>query len=914
MKSQLKFSLILFCSLTYCILGQGISNELDSIHHLTGSDYEKIHLYNKVLNNWENKKKYTQFGYDAHQLGKWIHKEKRWEEAIKIAQRAYLAREKAIPLNKELLKRSYYNYAIYNYRYKNYSKSIEYFEKLLKVDDSIFLRGRAYEVIGDCYKVLGDFYRSVEYQKKALENHVKKDIDKGYLVIGNMNLAVTYGKMRSIESSKLAVKHLKKAEKLFHEQNFLPEIHLYTIKNNLGNFYCEGFETSYTDKCLSIYQEALVILTKLDYPQKLSKTHYNLGLTYIEIDSTKATYHLNEAQKYIKYDPSLIPRIDFGKGLKELHYKNYHKAQLYFSKSLANYFNKGEIDIYWLPQKEDLKKITDPSKFLELLNRKLKTWIALAEKENNTEYYKEAIKTAYTCDELINLRLEKDYSDKTKLLWRSLASQINLIVLEACLKIDKQDDAFYFMEKSKALLLIQDLAKNNDNIPLSIFDKNLELKRKIASLKTQIRLTNQKKSDSLEKLVLSTEADLKNYQDSLAPIYPKYFSNYSIPKTITLSSIQQNADEAILEYTMGIRVAGAKSEAYGILITKDYKELFKIENVDELKKSIYRLRDLLDKPFRNEEDIITYTNLAYTIYTALFPKHIQNKIKDKKTTIVPDNILHYLPFEALITDKKNKTYLLEKAQIHYTHSISFDKKNSKINRNSELDFLGIAPINFNNNLNKLPKSKEELSFANQYYKGDVLLQDDATKKNFEKKANKYKILHLATHANASDSLNPWIAFKTKKLTELEIGVIKNQADLVLLSACSSSLGEVRQGEGVLSLARGFFKSGAKSVIPSLWSTNDKATATITSDFYKNLSEGQTKSAALRTAKLNYLKSNKDAEASPHYWASLVLIGDSGTLLPQANNLWMFLLGFGIAVVILLCLFLYRRKKYQASIK
>ena len=889
----------------YYALGQGISHELDSIHNLTGSDYEKMHLYNVVLNNWEKEKKHTQFGYDAHQLGKWIHKEKRWEEAIKTVQRAYLAREKAIPFNTELLKRSYYNYAIYNYRYKNYSKSIEYFEKLLKVDDSIFLRGRAYEVIGDCYKILGDFYKSIEYQKKALENHVKKDIDKGYSIIGHINIAVTYGQIRDKESSKLAIDHLNKAEKLFQEQEYLNEYHLYSIKNNLGNFYCQGVGTVDFSKCLSSYKDALQILNRINYPEKLTKIHYNLGLTYIEIDSAKATHHFNQSLKYAEQNPSFKPLIYMGKGIKELRFKNYHKAQLHFSKSLANYFNKKETDIYWLPQKEDMKKIVDPPVFLELLNRKLETWIALAKKENNTEYYAEAIKTAYKCDELINLSLEKDFSNRTKLLWRDLASQINLIVLEACLKLNKHNDAFYFMEKSKALLLIQNLGKNNDNIPLNVFDKNLELKRKIASLKTQIRLTDQKKTDSLEKLVLSTEAELKNYQDSLAPLYPTYFSNYAIPKTIALPSILQDTDEAILEYTMGIRVAGAKSEAYGILITKDDKELFKIEDVDELKKKIYRLRDMLDKPFRSEEDISAYHKLSNTIYTTLFPKHIQNKINDKKITIVPDNILHYLPFEALITDKKNKTYLLEKAQLHYTHSISFDKKNSKINRNAELDFLGIAPINFDNNLTRLPKSKEELSSANQYYTGDLLLQDNATKKNFEKRVNKYKILHLATHANASDSLNPWIAFKTQKLTELEIGVIKNQADLVLLSACSSSLGEVRQGEGILSLARGFFKSGAKSVIPSLWSTNDKTTATITSDFYKNLSEGQTKSAALQSAKLNYLHNNTDAEASPHYWASLILIGDSGTLLP-ATNYWMFL-WMGLGVLILLLGYLLFRK-------
>ncbi|MBQ4805821.1 CHAT domain-containing protein, partial [Aquimarina sp. MMG015] len=93
-------------------------------------------------------------------------------------------------------------------------------------------------------------------------------------------------------------------------------------------------------------------------------------------------------------------------------------------------------------------------------------------------------------------------------------------------------------------------------------------------------------------------------------------------------------------------------------------------------------------------------------------------------------------------------------------------------------------------------------------------------------------------------------------------------------------------------------------------TNDKATATITSDFYKNLSEGQTKSEALRTAKLKYLKNNTDAEASPHYWASLVLIGDSGTLLPTTNYTNYIILGIVTLLLIILGVFIYKRKSKQ----
>jgi len=286
---------------------------------------------------------------------------------------------------------------------------------------------------------------------------------------------------------------------------------------------------------------------------------------------------------------------------------------------------------------------------------------------------------------------------------------------------------------------------------------------------------------------------------------------------------------------------------------------------------------------------------------------VQKLISDKKLTLITDHILGNVPFEALIIDPTNGTYLIEKCEITYEYSLSFEEENQKIKRDAKKDFLGIAPINFDD-FTTLNSTKEELQAAKNFYSGHTLINEEATKSDFLKLAKNYKILHLATHANASDSIMPWIAFKNDRLLLPELNAFENQAELVVLSACNTSLGKLLQGEGINSLARGFFKSGANTVIPSLWSTNDKATATITSDFYKNLSEGHTKSAALRTAKLNYLNNNTDAEASPHYWASLVLIGDNGTLLPQSNNLLFLWIGLGLIVALVLFYIFLKRKK------
>ncbi|MBQ4805836.1 CHAT domain-containing protein, partial [Aquimarina sp. MMG015] len=140
------------------------------------------------------------------------------------------------------------------------------------------------------------------------------------------------------------------------------------------------------------------------------------------------------------------------------------------------------------------------------------------------------------------------------------------------------------------------------------------------------------------------------------------------------------------------------------------------------------------------------------------------------------------PFEALITDINKNTYFIEENEIDYAFSLTFQNKNKSIQRAATQDFLGIAPINFSNDLTTLKNSSKEISYANKLYDGTLLVDQEATKDNFIKKIKDYKILHLATHADASDSIVPWIAFRNSKLTDLELNSLQSQAELVILSA------------------------------------------------------------------------------------------------------------------------------------
>lgn len=179
-------------------------------------------------------------------------------------------------------------------------------------------------------------------------------------------------------------------------------------------------------------------------------------------------------------------------------------------------------------------------------------------------------------------------------------------------------------------------------------------------------------------------------------------------------------------------------------------------------------------------------------------------------------------------------------------------------------------------------SETEIRRIQKMLGGRVFVNGDATEGRFKKEAPKAQILHLATHAELHDT-NPLYSklyFQGPGnhtddgfLQPYELFNIKLNADLVVLSACNTGMGQVLEGEGVMSLARGFMYAGCPSMVTTLWSVDDKSSSIIMQDFYRHIKNGFSKNSALRQAKLNFIRSNSDKKAAPYFWAGFVGIGD-----------------------------------------
>jgi CHAT domain-containing protein len=301
----------------------------------------------------------------------------------------------------------------------------------------------------------------------------------------------------------------------------------------------------------------------------------------------------------------------------------------------------------------------------------------------------------------------------------------------------------------------------------------------------------------------------------------------------------------------------------------------------------------------------------------------------KRLLIVPDGVLHYTPFQALTLAKNagqnNNVPLIVEHEIITLPSASslailrqnygdrkppgqtlailadpvFSPDDERIKgkiTQATTEKLEANNLGLNRSLRasnrqwppqRLPFSRQEAQTISSLFpsaSSRQIFDFDASRTTAtDGNLANYQIIHFATHGLAN-SENPELSGILMSMIDdkgnlvngflrlTDIFNLELAANLVVLSACQSGMGQNVKGEGMVGLTRGFMYAGAQRVAVSLWSVDDEGTAVLMQKFYqKMLQQKLAPAAALRAAQIEMMQEEK--WKSPYYWAAFTLQGE-----------------------------------------
>ncbi|WP_062061675.1 CHAT domain-containing protein [Aquimarina longa] len=853
-----------------------------------------------------------------HEYGKWYYI--RWinnrhneltKKAIEYTKKAAILKSESKDISHKSIAKTFSNLGYFYSIDNSLFQAIDTYDKALDYVSNTSKKISIYAELGDLYNQIGDYHKGLYCFNTSILLAKNDTLYKTGLIEGYFGQIEVYSLMGYKKNSNKIKNNIQKIDSVLS----ISSIHTSVLKRYRNRMYqIEGNRLLKINKhreATSFFQKVIQGLSDKD-SVNLGKVYNSIGLSFLNSNNTNEA--LSYLQKAILYNPDFTPSYDnlgdlyieqqeFIKGLQE-----YQKAINY---SVSNYqeFRYDDLII-----KEELEVAANKYYLLHHLIQKANGWVQYYHYDQDKNHLIQALKTFKLADQLVDIIRFESTEYKSKLFWREQGASLYMKAVETCYLLENPEQAYYFMEKNKALLLLEDItneqAKENAELPIAIAKREFTLKKKIYLSKNKLNTIRNQSEDSIQSIkdqIYKNKQVYKQFVDSISHTYPKYATN---KKKIAVLPYQLFTTKYISDKQVVLQYILNETQGYGLLTTKNKSIFFEIKEGNTLQDDILTLHKQSSRWFANQEQLMTYHKNANTIFKQLLPEQVYKHVKEKEVIIVPDYTLQQISFDALTTSSEPYSYFIKDSEIRYAYSMSYLDRNKQLVRTPKYSFIGFAPISFTaKELGELAYSREEVISISDVFNGNVLIEERATKSNFLDTINQYQVIHLSTHADIGNDIDPWIAFRDKKLSLNEIYATKNQSDMVVLSACKSSLGELKKGEGVMSLARGFFHSGAKSVVSSLWATNDKSSQKIMLDFYTAMDQGATKASALRNAKLNYINSHMGSELSPFYWGSLILIGDNMPISLSSNfSNWYLASLIGILVILLLIVYMWKKRK------
>jgi len=802
------------------------------------------------------------------------------ETALEIARRLNHEKEQG---------RCLFNIGYYYGASEDYSQALRHYEEALRKARTVEDYGDESDCltnISNIYRRLGDFDKALEYLGQVLRidrEELESEEREAYVAIDLNSIGVTYQK-KALQSGKsedldLALENYEESLRIARRINE-DEIEIKAL-NNIGMVYVDSGRNP---EALEYFNLALAKAEETQDTEETANILVNIGIVY----SQQEKYDLAVGSLQRALDAAA--RIGKENTLWEAHFEiaNTYMKRGDYQKSLENY----ESSV------EHLEKIRSTIQLEEFKASYLGT-------DKRIETYQNVVDLLY---KLSRLEPEKPYGR----------------------------EAFHFLERAKARAFLDRLEVSKVNIAHGVGRELLiqedDLMKEISAFNSELfkpGLSDPEKEDIRKKLNQS-EDRLEALRRTIRISSPAY-ANLKYPQIISLEQAQMqllDSKTAFFEYSLG------EASSYVFIITRRDLKVFPLPPAGIIRSQVKEYLQAI--AVRENTDF----SLGHELFKILVLPGLDEKIK--KIVIIPDDILHYLPFETLLSREEDNSWLVKDYKIAYAPSISslreiiqqegerkqkrpkdilafgdpyFGPEEEKIETEDAAKSAGTAGFS---QFARLKYSGQEIEKISALFKKEnvsLFKREEATEERLKKlNLDDYKILHFATHCIIDDT-NPdrsSIVFSVGSssredeiLQMREVFHLKLNSDLVTLSACQTGLGQLIRGEGVVGLSRAFFYAGASSALISLWAVHDQATSQFMERYYFHLRASHSVMDALQKTKLEMIDSG--VLSHPYYWAAFIVTGNTDKVIyPSTVKNVIFLVVIILLAVGILSLFVFKK--------
>ncbi|MBK9330019.1 MAG: CHAT domain-containing protein [Sphingobacteriales bacterium] len=807
----------------------------------------------------------------CNHIGSWYYLESEFDSATVYYNKSHEIYERRLGKQHTKTAQVIYNLGLLAGQNGDYYTSQQNFREALRIYRLKF--GENHPRTAEAYAALGGAYLNTDNIEKAVY-YFKKDraiLQKLYgnnqpdIIYSYLNCGTAYYYLQDYVNAEAQLRMAMQLTEKFYSQN-----------HNLYSQCILELSKMLTER--KLFQEAdlklkdIIAVHQKERNEFLADAYYQSGNNYLAQKNTaRASYYFSEANGLYNeiYGDNNMYSIDALTGLSNVSLLDNHpsKALEYATAALNQTLLSG--------------KIIHPYDHWECILQTLKCRQAIYKtKQPGIKTIKADIDLIKTTLQEANKIKQTYYSAGSRLYYSQKITKLNELGIFLLTHFYKPTDAYLiqhlilFAENNKANLLRSRIADYTSNEILPAGEQQ-QSERIIGKLNYFMLLQEDRDSESpsLNDSILFYQNAYEDFSKKIEQEYPKIYALKYGEKQLSIQQLQQHLQSG---QTMLLYMNDGENY-YCISVSRSkiiYKDCGSKKHIDSL------ITNLNTSITQKKYDAVT----GYTLYKALLPM-----LLEKDIIIAPDELLQSLAFEALVSHPKKPDYLIYHHSVQYAFSAGTYFNYPKTDDNPTILFFApdysstaFAPLN----------TQEEFSSLRSHSRFDGRTGKAATKASFIEKTSNTGIVHITAHILV-DSISPLssaLVFQPAVnylLSISEIWKLNIHAQLMTIAACKGNFGKQQGGEGMQNFAWAFHYAGADNVLSTQWNASDKSTGQILSTFYQSLFSGTSKSEALQSAKINYIRNADAIGSQPFYWANYTLYGNSHPIRLSINFLSKF---------------------------